>query len=153
MPHRPPISEALSFLREELESGHRKLAGLTACAVWSAFLRFGRQRFDTAATPDSDGLLFQYGTYAFGGPSMFTLDLTRQFEVNDAEGEHDHYVQIHCELRYEPQATLRKLGTFDSWFFHDADGDLDAWADSLSGHLELLQHHKPAEINLYEEPL
>lgn len=30
MLHRPPISEALSFLREELESGHRELAELTA---------------------------------------------------------------------------------------------------------------------------
>ncbi|MFJ9339456.1 hypothetical protein ACIRP0_09205 [Streptomyces sp. NPDC101733] len=84
---------------------------------------------------------------------MFTLDLTRQFEVNDAEGEHDHYVRVHCELRYEPQAALRKLGTFDTWFFHDTDGDLGAWADSLSGHLELLQDHKPAEIRLYEEPI
>ncbi|WP_331720611.1 hypothetical protein OG851_42475 (plasmid) [Streptomyces sp. NBC_00161] len=153
MPYRPPISEALSFLWEELESGNRELAELTARDVWPAFLRFGRQRFDTAATPDCDGLLFQYGTYAFGGPSMFTLDLTRQFDLNDAEGEHDHYVQVHCELRYEPQASLRNLGTFDAWFFHDADCDLDAWADSLSGHLELLQDHKPAEIILYEEPI
>ncbi|MGA5199061.1 hypothetical protein [Streptomyces exfoliatus] len=104
MPHRPPISEALSFLWEELASGPRELAELSARDVWSAFLRFGQQRFDTAATPDSDGLLFQYGTHAFSGPSMFTLDLTRQFELNDAEGEHDHYVQVHCELRYEPQA-------------------------------------------------
>lgn len=153
MPHRPPISEALSFLREELESGHRELAGLTASDVWPAFLRFGQQRFETAATPDSDGLLFQYGTYAFGGPSMFTLDLTRQFEVNDAESEHNHYVQVHCELRYEPQVSLRDLGSFDTWFFHDTDGDLDTWADSLSVHLELLQDLKPSEILLYEEAI
>ncbi|MGW6411698.1 hypothetical protein ACWF95_31545 [Streptomyces vinaceus] len=84
---------------------------------------------------------------------MFTLDLTRQFEVNDAEGEHDHYVQVHCALRYEPQTALRDLGSFDAWFFHDSDGDLDAWADSLSSRRALLEGHKPGEIILYEEPI
>lgn len=153
MPHRPPISEAIQFLQGELESGHRELAELTARDAWLAFLRFGRGRFDTAATLDSDGLLFQYGTHAFSGPSMFTLDLTRQFEINDAQGEHDHYVQVHCELRYVPQSSLWDLGTFNSWFFHDAGGDLDAWADSLNVCLELLQDRKPAEISLYEEPI
>nr|WTB30009.1 hypothetical protein OG781_11390 [Streptomyces sp. NBC_00830] len=153
MPHRPPIGEALSLLREELESGHRELTGLTARDVWPAFLRFGRQRFDTAATPDSDGLLFQYGRHPFSGHSMLTLDFTRQFEFNDVEGEHDHYVQVHCELRYVPQASLRDLGTFNTWFFHDAEGGLDAWADSLSGRLELLLDRKPAEISLYEESM
>ncbi|WP_309225909.1 hypothetical protein [Streptomyces lunaelactis] len=153
MPHRPPISEALQFLRDELESGHHQLAELTAHDAWSAFLRFGRRRFDTAATPDSDGLLFQYGTHAFSGPPMFTLDLTRQFEINDAEGEHNHYAQVHCELRYAPQSSLHSLGTFNTWFFHDTGGDLDAWADSLDIHLELLQDRKPSEISLYEEPI
>lgn len=59
----PPVSKALSFFREELESGHRELAELTARVVWSAFLCFGRQRFGTVATPDSDGLLFQISLY------------------------------------------------------------------------------------------
>ncbi|MFJ2271881.1 hypothetical protein ACIO8F_40880 [Streptomyces sp. NPDC087228] len=83
---------------------------------------------------------------------MFTLDLTQQFEINDVEGEHDHYVQVHCELRYAPQASLRDLGSFDAWFFHDAGGDLGTWTDSLSVHLELLQDLKPAAISLHEEP-
>ncbi|MFB7056704.1 hypothetical protein ACFCXT_26745 [Streptomyces vinaceus] len=45
------------------------------------------------------------------------------------------------------------IGSFDAWFFHDADGDLDAWADSLSSRLALLEGHKPAAIILYEEPI
>jgi hypothetical protein len=151
MPHRPPISEALQFLEDELESGHRDLAELTTRDVWPAFLRFGRRRFATAATPDADGLLFQYGTHAFSGPPMFTLDLARQFEINNAEGGHDHYVQVHCELRYVPQPSLQDLGAFNSWFFHDTGDDFDAWVDSLSVRLELLQDRKPAEISLYEE--
>ncbi|MFD4138379.1 hypothetical protein [Streptomyces sp. NPDC058572] len=83
---------------------------------------------------------------------MFIVDLTRQFEVTDAQGEHEHFVQVHCELRYAPQPSLQDLGTFNSWFFHDSDGDLDTWAKSLNAHLELLQDHKPAEVSLYEEP-
>ncbi|MER8235687.1 hypothetical protein [Streptomyces sp. NPDC094049] len=153
MPHKPSINEALQFLQDELGGSHNELGGLTARDAWMAFLRFGGQRFDTPATPDSDGLLFQYGTYAFNGPRMFMLDLTRQFEINDVEGEHDHYVQIHCELRYAPQPPLEDLGTFDSWFFHDSGGDLDTWAASLGVRLKPLWDHKPAEIRLYEDPI
>jgi hypothetical protein len=151
VPHRPPVSEALQYLRDELESGHHQLSELTAHDAWSAFLRFGRRRFDAATTPDSDGLLFQYGTYAFSGPLMFTLNLTRQFEIHDAEGEHDHYAQIHCEVRYVPHSSLHTLGAFNTWFFHDTGGDLDAWVGSLNGHLKLLQERRPSEIGLYEE--
>jgi hypothetical protein len=39
-------------------------------------------------TPDSDGLLFQYGTYSFSGRPMFTVDVTRQFGISDDDGEH-----------------------------------------------------------------
>ncbi|WP_331737437.1 hypothetical protein OG520_45015 (plasmid) [Streptomyces sp. NBC_00984] len=81
------------------------------------------------------------------------MDLTRQLKINDVEGEHDHYVQVHCELRYSPQASLRDLGSFDAWFFHDADGNLDIWTASLSVHLELLQDLEPVEISLYEEAI
>lgn len=153
MPKEPLIGEALQILRAELGRGQRRLADLTAGDAWPAFLCFGRQRFNTPATPDSDGLLVQYGTHAFGGPPMFILDLARQFEISDADGEHDHYTQVHCELRYVPQPSLRELGTFSSWFFHDAGGDLDTWAASLGGRMEPLRDHKPAGIHLYEEPI
>ncbi|MEV8564917.1 hypothetical protein AB0436_04910 [Streptomyces sp. NPDC051322] len=153
MSHKLPISAALQSLRDELGSNHHEFAESTAHDAWPAFLRFGRQRFDTPAAPDSDGLLIQYGTHAFGGPPMFTLDLCRQFEINDVEGEHYHYVQVHCELRYALQSSLQHLGTFDSWFFHDAGSDLDTWAAGLGIHLELLRGHRPAKIRLYEELL
>ena len=58
---------------------------------------------------------------------MFTVDLTRQFAVVDGDGEHDHFVQVHCELRYAPESALDALGSFGPWFFHDAG------ADSMSG--------------------
>jgi hypothetical protein len=56
---------------------------------------------------------------------MFIVDLTRQFEINDHDGEHDHFIQIHCELRYRPDQALERLGSFNRWFFHDTDDALD----------------------------
>ncbi|MFF5000987.1 hypothetical protein ACFY3Y_38865, partial [Streptomyces sp. NPDC000656] len=92
MHDRPRIEEALDALRAELEVG-RSTTELGTRAAWLAFMRFARQRFATEPTPDSDGLLFQYGMYAFSGRPMFTVDLTRQFDISDDGGEHDHYVQ------------------------------------------------------------
>ncbi|GHC73319.1 hypothetical protein [Streptomyces cinnamoneus] len=151
MPSRPRMEEALGVLRSELDAGRSPVTELTTRDAWLAYLRFGRQRFDTAPTPDCDGLLFQYGTYAFNGTPMFTLDLTRQFAVVDADGEHDHYLQVHCELRYEPTADLEGLGSFNSWFFHDADADFGPWADAMGGRLVPLIDCTPSEVELYEE--
>ncbi|MFE6155834.1 hypothetical protein [Streptomyces sp. NPDC057889] len=153
MHDRPPVGEALDVLRAELEVGRSTKTELTTRVAWLAFMRFARQRFATAPTPDSDGLLFQYGTYAFSGRPMFTVDLTRQFDISDDGGEHDHYVQIHCELRYQCEPALDALGSFNSWFFHEANADLDEWLAAMEGHLELLLARVPAEIDVYEEPV
>ncbi|MEV5887207.1 hypothetical protein AB0L74_31880 [Streptomyces sp. NPDC052020] len=153
MPDRPRLEEALGLLRAELVTGQSEMTEWTTRSAWLAFTRFGRRRFGTAPTPDSDGLLFQYGAYAFSGRPMFTVDLTRQFGVSDAGGEHDHYVQVHCELRYEPEPDLDALGSFDSWFFHDADADLDEWFAAMEEHPALLLGRRPSEIDLYEEPV
>ncbi|MFG3044854.1 hypothetical protein [Streptomyces sp. NPDC048202] len=149
----PRIEEALAVLRGELEVERSTTAELTTRAAWLAFVRFARQRFATAPTPDSDGLLFQYGTYAFSGRPMFTVDLTRQFDISDDEGEHEHYVQVHCELLYECAPVLDALGGFGSWFFHDADADLGEWFAATERHLELVLARVPVEIDVYEEPV
>lgn len=148
---KPRTEEALDVLRAELEVGQTTRAELTTGATWLAFMRFARQRFATSPTPDSDGLLFQYGTYAFSGRPMFTVDLTRQFEISDADGEHEHYVQVHCEPRYEREVALDDLGSFDSWFFHDTDGDLDEWFAAMERHLEPLLARRPSELDVYQE--
>ncbi|MER7576968.1 hypothetical protein [Streptomyces sp. NPDC126514] len=151
MPDRPRLEEALDFLRAELVAGQSEMTEWTTRGAWLAFMRFGRRRFDTASTPDSDGLLLQYGAYAFSGRPMFTVDLTRQFDVSDDGGEHDHYLQVHCELRYEPEPDLDALGSFDSWLFHDAGADLDEWFVAMERRLALLLGRRPSEIDLYEE--
>ncbi|MEU3468967.1 hypothetical protein ABZ716_13755 [Streptomyces sp. NPDC006687] len=151
MPDRWPPADALGSLEAELVSSGHALIELTARDAWLAFLRFGQRRFDTASSPDSDGLLFQYGTYSFSGPPMFTLDLTRQFDISDEDGEHDHFLQIHCELLYTPDQLLRDLSSFTSWFFHDSDDNIDRWAEAMSVRLEPLSRHKPTQINLHAE--
>lgn len=131
MTRRPLVDEAVGLPDGELGAKGRALTDLDTEDAWLAFLRFGRRLFDVPEMPDADGLLFQYGTYSFDGPPSFTLDLTRQFEVSD--GEHDHYVQVHCELRYGLAPALEALGSFDSWFFHNAGDDLEEWAQALTG--------------------
>ena len=69
-----------------------------------------RHAFDVAADPESDRLLYQCGIYRFTGRPISTLDLTRQFGMADNDGEDDHFVQFHCELRYEPVPELEALG-------------------------------------------
>ncbi|MFC8290582.1 hypothetical protein ACFUJ0_06370 [Streptomyces sp. NPDC057242] len=151
MTPRPSVDEAVGLLEGEL--GPRAFADPVPEDVWFAFLRFGRQLFHVPDTPDADGLLFQYGTYAFDGPAMFTLDLTRQFEVSDSDGDHDHYVQVHCELRYGLTPALEALGSFRSWFFHDAGADLEEWARVLTEQAvwTTIRELKPAEIRVYQE--
>ncbi|RAJ70645.1 hypothetical protein K377_07869 [Streptomyces sp. PsTaAH-137] len=155
MSGRPSTGEAVGLLESELRAARETRADLGAEDVWRAFLRFGRVRFDTPDTPDVDGLLFQYGTHAFDAPATFTLDFTRQFDVIDSDGEHDHYVQVHCELRYGLAPALQDLGSFNSWFFHDVEDDLDHWAQALRNQpvWTAISALKPAETRVYQEPV
>ncbi|MFE1556093.1 hypothetical protein ACFW6V_14085 [Streptomyces sp. NPDC058734] len=99
-------------------------------------------------------MLFQYGTYAFSGRPMFTVALTRQFDIGSDDGEHDHHMQVHCEFRYEPAPDLDALESFGSWYFHDADEDLDEWFAAMANRLgPLLLDRTPCETDLYEETL
>ncbi|WP_234363592.1 hypothetical protein [Streptomyces sp. TN58] len=137
----------------EGELGSPAVADLVPGGVWFAFLRFGRRLFRVPDTPDADGLLFQYGTYAFDGPAAFTLDLARQFEVSDSDGEHDHYVQVHCELGFGLTPALEALGSFHSWFFHEAGADLEEWAQGLTERAAwtAIRRLKPTELRVYQE--
>ncbi|MFE9881986.1 hypothetical protein [Streptomyces sp. NPDC005784] len=153
MTRKPSMDEAVGLLEGELGSGQRALDDLVTEDLWLGFLRFGRRLFDVPNTPDVDGLLFQYGTHAFDGPPAFTLDLTRQFEISDSDGDHDQYVQVHCELKYELAPALEALGSFDSWFFHDAGDDLEVWAQGLTERAAWATIHrlKPTEVTVYQE--
>ncbi|MEW2586149.1 hypothetical protein [Streptomyces virginiae] len=152
MPDRSQSKDALDCLRAELVAEQSTTAEGTTRGAWLAFTRFGRMRFHTAPQADSDGLLFQYGTYVSSGRPMFTVDLTRQLNVSD-DSELDQYVQVRCELRYTPALDLDALGSFDSWFFYDTDTDLDGWFAAMEERLGPLLDRRPAGIDLFEEPV
>ncbi|MDQ0604990.1 hypothetical protein QF037_009335 [Streptomyces canus] len=153
MTQRLPIDEAAALLESELKGEQQTFTDLDTEDAWLAFLRFGRRLFDVADTADADGLLFQYGIYSFDGPATFTLDLARQFEIADSDGNHDHYVQVHCELRYGPAPALQALGSFHSWFFHGAGDNLDEWAEELSARAAwtTIRPLRPTDIKVYQE--
>ncbi|MFB7116172.1 hypothetical protein [Streptomyces sp. NPDC056190] len=153
MTRRPSVDDAVALLEGELRAGQRALAGVGTEDAWQAFLRFGRRLFDVSDAADADGILFQYGTYSFDGPATFTVDLTRQFEVVDDDGDHDHYVQVHCEIRYGSERALEALGSFDSWFFHNAGADLEEWARELTERSAwtTVRTLTPTEIRVFQE--
>ncbi|MCX4991216.1 MULTISPECIES: hypothetical protein [unclassified Streptomyces] len=152
MSGRPSIGEAADLLRAQLRVGQLSSPATTEDA-WSAFIRFGRMRFNTADSPDADGLLFQYGVHAFDGPEAFSLDLARQFEVLGADGDYDHFVQVHCELVYEPVPALAALGDFNSWFFHDSGEDLGRWLGALTARdaWAVIREQRPVKVEVYQE--
>lgn len=53
----------------------------------------------------------------------------------------------------EPAPEFSALGSFDSWFFHDAADDLDAWVAGLTvGHgREVIRLHSPSVVEVCEE--
>ncbi|MGW3911406.1 hypothetical protein ACWEBX_07720 [Streptomyces sp. NPDC005070] len=151
MTPRPSMDAAAGVLAGEVGTGAP--ADPVTEDVWLAFLRFGRRVFHVPDAPDADGLLFQYGTYAFDGPPTFTLDLARQFEVIDSGGDHEHYVQVHCELRYGRAPALESLESFNCWFFHGAGDDLEEWARGVTERAAwtAIRRLRPAEIRVYQE--
>ena len=62
---------------------------------------------------DGDMLLFQWGTYDWGGGPLFEVDVTRQL-IRGA-GEDDDIWQLHLTYRFPPAETLRVLGKGDRW--------------------------------------
>ncbi|MEU0741940.1 hypothetical protein [Streptomyces sp. NPDC006134] len=153
MTRRLSIGEAAGLLEVELRAGQQAVGRLGAEDAWEAFLRFGRQLFDVSDTPDADGLLFQYGTYSFDGPPTFTVDPVRQFEVSGEDGDFDHYLQVHCEIRFRSDPALEALGSFNSWFFHGAGADLEEWAHELTEQSAwaTVRALAPTEIRVFQE--
>lgn len=65
---------------------------------------------------DGTGLLFQVGTYAFEDSPLFHIDYVLQIESVAADGEHEGFEQLHCELTCPPTPQLHGVVT-DLWSF------------------------------------
>jgi hypothetical protein len=96
---------------------------VSALAAWSAFKEYGREVFG----PENVGLLFQVGTYDFTGIPLFYFDPVCQFGFSDADGEHDHFEQLHCELTCPSIGALNGMeATLWSFDYPTADAFFDA---------------------------
>jgi hypothetical protein len=105
-----------------------------------AFHRFAALPVDGVAPPeeDGDGVLAQFGMFAFRGQREFTVDLTRQLiGVGDEDTPMWH---LSCAFYYPFSAETELLGSGSLWsfgktldeFFADAV-ELPGWAWALRG--------------------
>ena len=72
---------------------------------------YGIQRVQDV-TEDGDELLFQWGTYDWGDGPSFEFDLTRQFILEDEQGD-DAIWQLHLTLHFPPD---ERLGDRTEWW-------------------------------------
>jgi hypothetical protein len=85
--------EALDRLRELLgEAGvepDRPTSG-DVPRTWEIMRRFAEEPVVDARPreDEGDGILAQYGVYAWSGRALFELDMTRQFTVTDDDGDY-----------------------------------------------------------------
>lgn len=116
-----------------LDEAGEHVSGLTATTALKHFGTFARQGFNVPPGPESDGLLFQFGTFSFTGERRFHLDLVRQFSGVDE----DEYLQFHCDLRFTPSDELDALGRLEDWWWPEAGPTLDQWLEGIAGRPEL----------------
>ncbi len=127
--------EAEATLKGMLAEAGASLDRPSVDEAWPVWRRFAEIDAEDVA-PDDDGLLFEWGTYAFND-GQFMFGLTRQFSFYRSTkygGEYDHMEQLHCMLFFEPTDELRALGSGEmDWWFR-WEGDLDAWLDKIEEH-------------------
>lgn len=104
-----PHAKRLAALLKQHDVDDRLASGR---AAWSAFKAYGREVFDSQEV----GLLLQIGTYDFTGAPLFYFDPVCQFEITLADGTHDHFEQLHCELTCPPVSELEGIET-SLWSF------------------------------------
>ncbi|MCW3840483.1 hypothetical protein ONA70_10290 [Micromonospora yasonensis] len=124
---------------EAAEAAFRDLGGFAVddpaapppARLIEAVRRFAAVEFDVSTElPDQDGLLFQYTP--LGG--SFLLGFVRQFELVDADGEHEGYVQLHADYELPPDPELTALGSYTDWWFRGGPESFDDWFLRVSTH-------------------
>lgn len=126
---------------EAAETVFRDLGGLPVSGpripepaqVLTAVERFATVEFDVSPElPDQDGFLFEYTTIA--GDTIFSLGITRQFEIVDADGDHERFVQLHCGYRLPVDPELTAEGHQADWWFRGGPEPFEAWFARVADH-------------------
>jgi hypothetical protein len=114
--------EAPDRLRELLRQAGVNIERPTAIDVdrtWAVVRQFAQEPVDDAEPREAegDGILAQYGVFAWDGPPHFELDMTRQFSFADEDGEYSHMTQLQCTFQFAVTDELRALGEANLWSF------------------------------------
>lgn len=110
-------------------------------------------RFQIPGTPDSDGLLFQYGVFNFTGRPMLTLSFVRQFEQCNDRGDHECYRHVGAELLFEPDVQALPEH-HESWCFDGpgASATAEWFAEVRSDSIfRLIQELPVASVSITDE--
>ncbi|MER6590907.1 hypothetical protein ABT214_03400 [Micromonospora purpureochromogenes] len=94
--------------------------------------RFSEVEFEVPDVPDADGYLFQYGKVNWFFEPTFVLNVVRQLEVVDSSGEHEAYIHVQFEFRYQLDEELQSAGSYSEWWFPGSERSLNSWIDSIS---------------------
>ena len=98
----------------------RPLEALTPAEGVDLMTSFYREERAEGCHIDEDGdmLLYQWGTYDWGGGESFELDITRQLITG---GEDDDIFQLALTFRFQPTDPLRQSGAGNHWCHSPAD--------------------------------
>jgi len=126
-----PIKAALSALEALLDEAGLDTERPDASAVWAAFTAFvARPVAGGNLHLEDDMCVFQWGvgTYDSAAGERFQWNLTRQFVLNDRDGEYDHMEQLSLTLFFDSDdPDLVGLGSGDVW----SGGGLDRWLEEV----------------------
>jgi hypothetical protein len=109
------LKNALTEFEKHLRRAGDEQVPRTPRAGIERMMTFYREVRADDVDMDSDGdmLLFQWGTFDWGGGAMFEVDITRQ--LIKGEGEDDDIWQLHLTYRFAPTEALRAIGNGDHW--------------------------------------
>lgn len=139
------IKRFRALLKEaEFNPREPKLAG-----AWEAYKKFSEISFDCAI----DNLLFEAGIYDCTEGDVFCLSLVRQFTL-EVEDEYDYIEQIHLDLLYQPDETLR--GLKETLLTYEFDDNVAAFLEAVekSPAFQIpLKQYAPAAAEIYQDEI
>lgn len=111
-------------------------------------LSFYREERVEGCRPNAneDMLLYQWGTYHWGGGESFEFDITRQLIVGD--GEDEDIFQLSLTFMFRPAEELRKLGEGNHWC-HSPE-ELEEFQALIGGSPAFIasEREEPSEVRL-----
>ena len=111
------VDQAEGKLRHMLEAAGVQFQSPDLETFWQVYKEFTAIPVEVDTSED-DALLFQWGRDRAGSMSGqgFYLNITRQFCINDEDGEYDHMEQLSATLRYA-RGVETEAGNFWSYDF------------------------------------